>query len=55
MGSIVKRSPGFVDVEGRLDTLDEISEAFSAFAKNSATLKGQYNELHAYQYTENGI
>ncbi|UPT97838.1 hypothetical protein J4G48_0007090 [Bradyrhizobium barranii subsp. apii] len=48
MGSIVKRSPGFVDVEGKADTLAEITTAFAVFTNSFEVLKAQYNHLHSY-------
>jgi hypothetical protein len=48
MGSIVKRSPGFVDVEGKSDTLAEITKAFARFNSQAAPLKVQYDDLHGY-------
>jgi hypothetical protein len=48
MGSIVKRSPGYVDVEGKPETLAEITEAFSIYNQKHKILKAQYNVLHSY-------
>lgn len=48
MGSIVKRSPGYVNVEGKADTLAEVTAAFSIFNENAEILKDQYDTLHAY-------
>jgi hypothetical protein len=48
MGSIVKQSPGYVNVEGKPDTLAEVTEAFSVYNENYEALKGQYYNLHSY-------
>lgn len=48
MGSIVKQSPGFVDVEGKPETLAEITDAFAAYNQNSEVLEDQYNSFHSY-------
>jgi hypothetical protein len=48
MGSIVKKSPGFVDVEGNKETLSEITAAFANFNENHDELKAKYQELHSY-------
>lgn len=48
MGSIVKKSPGYVDVEGKPDTLAEITGAFAIYNKNYEVLENQYNALHSF-------
>jgi hypothetical protein len=53
MGSIVKQSPGFVDVEGKEDTLKELGGAFENYVNNQESLKAKYNELHGYMSKAN--
>jgi len=48
MGSIVKQSPGFVDLQGRSDILSEIVGAYDFYLENQEQLKDQYNALRGY-------
>jgi hypothetical protein len=48
MPAIVKQSPGFVNVEGKADTLAQVSAALDIYDKTQDALKEQYNYLHNY-------
>ena len=48
MGAIQKASPGFVEIEGQVETLGEVTAAFANYSDNSEELKDKYNELHSY-------
>jgi hypothetical protein len=48
MGSIVKQSPGFVDLEGKSEILDKITGAFENYGNNFEELKKRYDHLHSY-------
>lgn len=48
MGRIVKQSPGFVDLEGKSEILDEITGAFANYSENREELKPRYDKLHSY-------
>jgi hypothetical protein len=48
MPAIVKQSPGFVDVEGKAATLNEVAAALANFDKNQEAIKVEYNMLRKF-------
>jgi hypothetical protein len=48
MPAIVKRSPGYVNVEGKPAVLAQIAAALEVYDTKQETLKSQYNDLHNY-------
>lgn len=48
MRKIVKQSPGFVDIEGKADTLADVGSAYENFADNYEELKIKYTAFHKY-------
>jgi hypothetical protein len=48
MPAIVKQSPGFVNVEGKATTLNEVAAALSNFDKNQEAIKLEYGILHKF-------
>jgi hypothetical protein len=48
MPAIVKQSPGFVDVEGKATTLNEVAEALANFDKKQDAIKVEYNMLRKF-------
>jgi hypothetical protein len=48
MPAIVKQSPGFVNVEGKATTLNEVSEALANFDRNQEAIKLEYNILRKF-------
>jgi hypothetical protein len=48
MPAIVKQSPGFVNVEGKATTLNEVTEALANFDKNQEAIKAEYNMLRKF-------
>lgn len=48
MPAIVKQSPGFVSVEGKATTLDEVTEALANFTAKQDAIKIEYNMLRKF-------
>jgi hypothetical protein len=48
MPAIVKKSPGFVRVEGVAETLHQVGEALATYEVRQELLKDQYNDLHNF-------
>jgi hypothetical protein len=48
MPAIVKQSPGFVSVEGKATTLNEVTAALTNFDKNQEAIKVEYNMLRKF-------
>ena len=48
MPAIVKQSPGFVNVEGKSATLQDVANALATYETMQETLKEQYNDLHKF-------
>ena len=48
MPAIVKQSPGFVDVEGKTSTLNEVAASLANFDRNQEAIKVEYNMLRTF-------
>lgn len=48
MASIVKQSPGYVNIEGIASILDEINAGLAKYEENQESLRSIYKELHDY-------
>lgn len=48
MSKIVKQSPGYFDIEGKADTLRDVSAAYLNFVEHYDELKKQYDVLHKF-------
>jgi hypothetical protein len=48
MPAIVKQSPGFVNIEGKASTLQEVSNALANFDKKHDAIKTEYNMLRKF-------
>jgi hypothetical protein len=48
MPAIVKQSPGFVNVTGMTETLNQVNDALATYSAEQETLKSQYNDLYNY-------
>jgi hypothetical protein len=53
MPAIVKKSPGYVNIQGKSVTLREINDALGNFEQKQERLKAQYSELHSFMSRNN--
>ena len=48
MGGIEKKSPGYVDIEGKAEILAQVVSALNVYARDVEGIRSRYRHLHAY-------